>query len=172
MKQVSCGIVPEYDSLAEALVYVTLQELATRISHRNTGRLLPDAAGVDVMNRVAADENLHHLFYRDLVSAAIEVVPSTMVVAIDRVVRNFAMPGTGIDDFAAHARTMAAAHVYDFTLHHDQVVVPVVLGRWGLADLTGLDAEAEEARSRVVRYIERLGAVARRLAARDSATGD
>ena len=37
------------------LVYVALQELATRIAHRNTGRLLGDSAGYDVMMRVAAD---------------------------------------------------------------------------------------------------------------------
>ena len=59
----------------DVLVYVALQELATRIAHRNTGRLLGDRAGYDVMMRVAADENLHHLFYRDLTSAAIELDP-------------------------------------------------------------------------------------------------
>jgi len=38
------------------------------------------------MKRVAADENLHFLFYRDLVSAAIELDPSDMVAEIERVV--------------------------------------------------------------------------------------
>ena len=67
------GEVPELDRLADGLVYLTLQELATRISHRNTGVLLDDPAGCDGDDaRVAADENLHHLFYRDLASAAIE----------------------------------------------------------------------------------------------------
>ena len=60
----------------DTLVYVALQELATRISHRNTGNLLDDEAGYKVMARVAADENLHYLFYRDLVSAALEIDPS------------------------------------------------------------------------------------------------
>ena len=56
--------------------YTTLQELATRIAHRNTGNLLDDPAGRAVMARVAADENLHYLFYRDLASAALELDPS------------------------------------------------------------------------------------------------
>ena len=86
MGQVSTGEVPQFDSIADALVYTTLQELATRISHRNTGLLLDDPAGRAVMARVAADENLHHLFYRDLASAAIELDPSEMVMAMDRVV--------------------------------------------------------------------------------------
>ncbi|MGZ4676748.1 MAG: acyl-ACP desaturase, partial [Acidimicrobiia bacterium] len=163
MRQVATGIAPEFESLADALVYATLQELATRISHRNTGKLIDDPVGVEVMNRVAADENLHHLFYRDLVTAAIEVAPSAMVCAIDRVVRTFAMPGVGIDDFQAHARTMATARVYDFELHHDQVVAPIVLGRWDLEGIEGLDATAERAREGALRHIRRLAVAARRV---------
>jgi acyl-[acyl-carrier-protein] desaturase len=152
--------------MADALVYTTLQELATRISHRNTGLLLDDPAGRAVMARVAADENLHHLFYRDLATAAIEVAPSEMVVAMERVVREFAMPGTGIPDFGSRARTMAKAGVYDFAIHHDQILVPIVMIRWALADIAGLNAEAERARDSLVTYIERLGKVARRAEAR------
>ncbi|MBK5287354.1 MAG: acyl-ACP desaturase [Acidimicrobiia bacterium] len=166
MQQVSHGVAPQFDTLADALVYATLQELATRISHRSTGKLLDDPAGVAVMNRVAADENLHHLFYRDLVAAAIEVAPSEMVRSIDHVVSGFAMPGTGITDFAKHARVMAEAQVYDFALHHDQVVAPIVLGRWKLEDIVGLDSEAEAARDRVLRHIRRLRKAADRLKAR------
>jgi acyl-[acyl-carrier-protein] desaturase len=166
MGQVSTGESPQFGSMADALVYTTLQELATRISHRNTGLLLEDPAGRAVMARVAADENLHHLFYRDLASAAIEVDPSEMVVAMERVVREFAMPGTGIPDFASRARTMAKAGVYDFAIHHDQILVPIVMHRWGLADLAGLSAGAERARESLVTYIDRLGKVARRAEAR------
>src|SRR6478672_13858136 len=68
MIQVSTGVVPQPPSLADLLVYVSLQELATRVAHHNTGRLLSDPAGRRIMTRVAADENLHHLFYRDLTS--------------------------------------------------------------------------------------------------------
>ena len=79
MRQVSTGRCRSRTP-ARRLVYVALQELATRIAHRNTGRLLGDPAGYDVMMRVAADENLHHLFYRDLTPAAIELDPSEMLV--------------------------------------------------------------------------------------------
>ena len=51
------------------------------------------------MKRVAADENLHYLFYRDLVTAAIELDPSAMMIAIERQIRTFQMPGTGIPGF-------------------------------------------------------------------------
>ena len=136
---------------------MALQELATRVSHRNTGKLLGDPVGYEVMARVAADENLHYLFYRDLVTAALELDPSAVVVAIDRQVREFEMPGTGIVDFAARAASIARAGIYDFAIHHEQVLAPVVLRHWKLEEIEGLSAEAEEARTRVLRYMSRPG---------------
>ena len=98
----------------DGFVYVALQELATRIAHRNTGKLLDDQAGYEVMERVAADENLHYLFYRDLVTAALELDPSGMVMrASSARCATFEMPGTGIPDFEAHATAIAKAGIYD-----------------------------------------------------------
>jgi acyl-[acyl-carrier-protein] desaturase len=166
MLQVCGAQVPQPDSAVDALVYVALQELATRISHRNTGNLLDDEAGYRVMARVAADENLHYLFYRDLVSTALELDPSATVRAIANQVRNFEMPGTGIPDFSAHAVAIADAGIYDLRLHHDQVLVPVVLRHWGLESVEGLDAEAERARERAVHHIARIERVAGRIESR------
>ncbi len=166
MHQVCGAQVPQPESAADALAYVALQELATRISHRNTGNMLEDEAGYKVMARVAADENLHYLFYRDLVSAALEVDPSGTVCAIERQVRTFEMPGAGIPDFSAHASAIAAAGIYDLVLHHDQVLVPVVLRHWGIETIEGLSPEAEGARERIVGHIARLERVGKRLASR------
>jgi acyl-[acyl-carrier-protein] desaturase len=166
MRQVSMGQVPNPDTIADGIVYVALQELATRISHRNTGKLLNDPQGAAIMSRVAADENLHHLFYRDLVSAALEIDPSGMVAAIDRQVRNFAMPGAGIPDFKVHARLIASAGVYDFASHHDQILVPVVFKHWQIEKIQNLKSAAEQARERVVRHIERVGLAAKRMKSR------
>jgi acyl-[acyl-carrier-protein] desaturase len=166
MHQVSTGMVPEPESAADGFVYVALQELATRIAHRNTGKLLDDRAGYDVMARVAADENLHYLFYRDVVSAGIELDPSTMVLAIERQVRDFEMPGTGIIGFGEHSLAIARAGIYDLRLHHEQILVPVVLRHWAVESLQGLTAEAEEARARLVKRVDRIGRAGRRLAER------
>jgi acyl-[acyl-carrier-protein] desaturase len=169
MAQVSGGVVPEPPTPADTLVYVALQELATRVSHRNTGKLLGDPVGYEVMARVAADENLHYLFYRDLVSEALSLEPSAVVVAIDHQVREFEMPGTGIVNFTARAASIARAGIYDLALHHDQVLAPVVLRHWKLEEIEGLSGEAEEARTRVMRYMSRLESVARRLTERRQA---
>jgi acyl-[acyl-carrier-protein] desaturase len=166
MAQVECGEVPEPATALDGFAYVALQELATRIAHHNTGKLLTDRAGYEVMKKVASDENRHHLFYRDMVSAALEVDPSGTVCAIERQVRTFEMPGTGIIDYEAHAKAIAKAAIYDFGIHHDQILVPVVLRHWGIETLEGLDAEAEQARDSLVQRIGRIGKAGRRFAAR------
>jgi acyl-[acyl-carrier-protein] desaturase len=166
MAQVSRGEVPEPDSIADLLVYVTLQELATRISHTNTGRMVGDRRGREVMARVAGDEQLHHVFYRDLATAGLEVDPSGMVLAIEKQVREFEMPGTGIPDFATHAKAIANAGIYDFASHSEQILEPVVRRHWGLESLEGLSAEAEDARARVLRHMDKVAKVGRRMAAR------
>ena len=162
MQQVSTGEAPGFDAVADALVYTTLQELATRISHRNTGQLLDDPAGRAVMIRVATDENLHHLFYRDLATEAVSRHPSEMVLAMDRVVRGFAMPGTGIANFSRYARLIADVGVYDFSVHYHQILVPIVLQRWDVEHLEGLTSEAEVARGELLTYIDRIGKAAAR----------
>ena len=127
MAQVQGGLAPEPPDALEGLAYVTLQELATRISHFNTGQHIADPAGKAIMRRVAFDENLHFLFYRDAMGAAIEMDPSGSVVAITNQVKSFTMPGIGIIDFDAHARTIAEAGIYDLAIHHDQILRPVLL---------------------------------------------
>jgi acyl-[acyl-carrier-protein] desaturase len=169
MAQVSGAVVPEPSTPCDTLVYVALQELATRVSHRNTGKLIGDPVGYEVMARVAADENLHYLFYRDVVSEALAMDPSAVALAIDRQVREFEMPGTGIHNFTARAASIARAGIYDLALHYDQVLVPVVLRHWKLEEVEGLSGEAEEARTRVLAYMSRLESVARRLAERRQA---
>jgi acyl-[acyl-carrier-protein] desaturase len=164
MAQVEGGQTPQPPTVPDLLVYLCLQELATRIAHRNTGKLVTDPSGYEVMRQVAADENLHFLFYRDLVSDAIAVNPSTMVLAVERQVREFEMPGTGIPGFASHAIAIAKAGIYDLGLHHSQILVPVVVRHWRIAELEGLSPEAEEARESVLGFIDRLAGVARRLA--------
>jgi acyl-[acyl-carrier-protein] desaturase len=166
MAQVQCGEVPEPPTPHDGLVYVALQELATRIAHHNTGKRIDDPVGYDVMKRVAADENHHYLFYRDLTTAALELDPSGVVRAMERQVREFEMPGTGILDFGSHARAIAKAGIYDFQIHHDQILVPVVINHWQIEKLEGLTPEAEKARDGLVTYIDRVGKAGKRMVER------
>ena len=118
------------------------------------------------MARVANDENLHYLFYRDMVSAGLQVDPSRMVVAIEHEVHHFEMPGTGIPDFTAHAKSIARAGIYDFAVHHDAVLVPTVLRHWKIDQLEGLDPAAEQAREKLLTRMRRIEKAGRRFASR------
>src|SRR5919109_4002438 len=70
MDHVSRGFYPAADfTPLDGLVYVTLQELATRISHRNTGAITGDPIAEKLMARISVDENLHYVFYRDVTAA-------------------------------------------------------------------------------------------------------
>ncbi|MEA2931546.1 MAG: acyl-[acyl-carrier-protein] desaturase [Actinomycetota bacterium] len=173
MQQVTHGFHQPIGNAFEGLVYVALQELATRISHRNTGKLLAqyDPAGYEVMARVAADENLHYLFYRDASTAAVSLDPSSMVLAMEVQVRDFEMPGAGVEGFRDLAKAIARAGIYDLAIHHDQILVPVIMRHWRLESLEGLTPEAEQARERLVERIAKIERVGRRMSAkREEAT--
>jgi acyl-[acyl-carrier-protein] desaturase len=166
MRQVEQG----YDSTAatgvpksqlEVMAYVSFQELATRISHRNTGAYTQDPIAERLLSRVAADENLHMIFYRDLVAAALEIDPSSAVRAIVKEVIAFQMPGVGIKDFDSKARQIAQAGIYDLRIHHDEVIWPL-LRKWGVFELEGLDASAEKARAEMRGFLDSLDSLATR----------
>jgi acyl-[acyl-carrier-protein] desaturase len=172
MAQMSTGQVPEPPTAAHGFCYLTLQELATRISHRNTGKVLTDKVGYEIMARVATDENHHFLFYRDVAKAAFEVDPSTTMKALADEVQNFVMPGTGIPGFVEHSKAIAKEGIYDLVSHHEQILVPVVLRHWAIEDVVGLDDEGERARDAVLSYISKSGRVAARLAERRHARSE
>ena len=109
-----------------SLVYVAFQELATRVAHRNTGRLANDPVADRLLTRIATDENLHLIFYRDLITAALELAPDQTLGAISAEVAGFQMPGTGVPGFRRKSIQIADAGIYDLRLHRDEVVAPLV----------------------------------------------
>ncbi len=153
----------------EVMAYVAFQELATRISHRNTGRYSNDPVADRIMARISLDENLHMLFYRDAISAAIEVDPNTAVEAITAEVMRFQMPGTGIPGYRRKAAQIAKAGIYDLRIHADEIIWPL-LRHWGVFELEGLDPEAEQARTRLAAFMAELDQSATRFEARRAET--
>ena len=154
MAHMSVGYQTPYeDDMLHTVAYVTFQELATRISHRNTGRISDDPICESMLTRVAMDENLHMLFYRNLIGAALELEPDAVVEAISDVVTNFAMPGYGIPGFGRKSVQIALAGIYDLDLHLEEVVQPV-LRAWGVMELTGLSAAGEANRDKLSLFLD------------------
>lgn len=141
--------------LMSSLAYVSFQELATRVSHRNTGTFTNDPMCENLLTRIAADENLHMIFYRNLMDAALKISPDQAMIAILDVVKNFQMPGANLPGFQRKAVEMAVAGIYDLRSHKDEVVAPV-LRFWGVFELEGLSAEGEAARTELAELMEAL----------------
>jgi len=133
----------------ELFVYTSAQELATRVAHRNAGRLADDEIAYELMSRIAADENHHFMFYKGSVSAMLKEAPSVVLPAIYRVLRDFEMPGVGMPKYMRRALQMAKAGVYNMRVHHDRVIQPL-LRDWKIGNLTGLSAKAQEIQQRIM----------------------
>ncbi|WP_194787039.1 acyl-ACP desaturase, partial [Mycobacteroides abscessus] len=117
------------ESLFDSVVYVTFQELATRVSHRNTGKACAEPVADELLKRISTDENLHMIFYRNLVEAGMHIAPDQALKSIHKVLDNFKMPGYTIPGFRRNAVTIATGGVYDPQSHLDEVVMPV-LRKW------------------------------------------
>jgi acyl-[acyl-carrier-protein] desaturase len=168
MVHMSSGFRNSHETMLHSLAYVSFQELATRISHRNTGAASKDPICEQMMTRIATDENLHMIFYRNMLGAAFERQPNATMQAVRDVVLDFQMPGHSIEGFTRKSVQIAMAGIYDLRQHRDQVLVPV-LRQWKVWDIEGLDAEAEKARQELSEFLDGLDVAASRFEERREA---
>ncbi|MFI5780691.1 acyl-ACP desaturase [Nocardia sp. NPDC051570] len=145
-------------SLLHSASYVTFQELATRVSHRNTGRVCEDPIADRMLQRVAADENLHMIFYRNLCAAAFDLAPDAMIDAVSHIMRHFKMPGAGMSDFRRNGALMAKHGVYDLRQHLEEVVMPV-LKHWKVFERTDFTGRGERIRDEFAAFLEEMAQV-------------
>jgi acyl-[acyl-carrier-protein] desaturase len=145
----------------QAVAYVSFQELATRVSHRNTGRATGDPIADKLLARIATDENLHMVFYRNLVDAAFDIDPDETMRAVADEVINFEMPGATMAGFRRNSMLIAKAGIYDLRLHHDEVVAPI-LRKWRVFDRTDFGSVGEQAREELAAFLAGLDAQATR----------
>jgi acyl-[acyl-carrier-protein] desaturase len=178
MTHMEVGFTSDYPSVIQSIGYVSFQELATRVAHRNTGRISGDPICEQLLAKVAADENLHMLFYRDTLRAAFDLAPNTAMSAVCEVVKKFQMPGHTIEGFGRMSVQIALAGIYDLRIHYDEILMPV-LRQIRAFERTDLSAEGERAREELsevlatldktaTRFVERREATRARIAARSA----
>jgi acyl-[acyl-carrier-protein] desaturase len=161
MQHMSAGYDSGDKSPMQTIAYVSFQELATRVSHRNTGLATGCPVAEQLLARIATDENLHMVFYRNLVAAAFDLAPDAMMQAIRDEVVGFQMPGAGMPGFARNSVTIAKAGIYDLRLHHDEVISPV-LRFWKVFTRDDLGPDGERAREELASFMSGLDAQATR----------
>ena len=164
LRHVATNPGPAAPNVLEALVYVALQELAPRGSPTGTpagrsptppGR--PSCAGSRPTRRSTTCS------IGTWSTAALERHPDATVLAIAAQARHFAMPGIGMAELHEHAPAIADAGIYSMAILQRQVLTPVLLGHWRLDRLDGLSPDAETARRRTLRFLERFGRYVDRL---------
>ncbi|MDP3984263.1 MAG: acyl-ACP desaturase [Acidimicrobiia bacterium] len=143
MATMKVGYEPDWKHPAELFAYTSAQELATRVSHRNAGKITDDESAFELMRHIAVDENHHFMFYRGVMAAMIREAPAISLEGIYKVLSNFQMPGIGIPGFLRRSIDIARAGVYNMRIHHDRVLTPL-LDQWGIGSLEGLSARAAE----------------------------
>jgi len=146
---------PYENDMLHTVAYVSFQELATRVSHRNTGRISNDDVCEGMLARVALDENLHMLFYRNLLAEAIKLEPSAAMRAITDVVTNFQMPGAGMPGWGRKSVQIALAGIYDLPLHLTDVLNPV-LRAWDIFNVEGLDDDGKAAQVELKAFMDNM----------------
>jgi acyl-[acyl-carrier-protein] desaturase len=141
--------------LLHSVAYVTFQELATRVSHRNTGKVCDDPIADRMLQRIAADENLHMIFYRNITGAAMDIAPDQTLDAVSDIVTNFVMPGAGMPNFRRNGVLMAKHGIYDLRQHLEDVVWPV-LRKWQVFERNDFTARGENKREELAAFLEDL----------------
>ena len=141
--------------LLHSVAYVTFQELATRVSHRNTGKVCDDPIADRMLQRIAADENLHMIFYRNITGAAMDISPDQTLQAVSDIVTNFVMPGAGMPNFRRNGVLMAKHGIYDLRQHLEDVVWPV-LRKWQVFERNDFTARGENKREELAAFLKDL----------------
>lgn len=153
----------------EAMVYTTVQELATQAFYNHTARVCEgeDPALAAALRRIAKDETRHFAFYRDVVKAHLEVDPDYALPLAEVMIR-FQMPGYVIPDFRERSAYLATERVFGPEQFYEDVV-EVVYSYWELDQLVPRLPEAQRAlrrlrtyRAALRRLADRSGHVSRR----------
>ena len=144
------------ESLFDAVMYVSFQELATRVSHRNTGKACNDPVAEQLLARISNDENLHMIFYRDVSAAGLDIAPNQAIKSVHRILSNFRMPGSTVPEFRRKAVVIATGGIYDPRIHLEDVVMPI-LKKWRIFerdDFTGEGARMRDELGMLVADLE------------------
>ena len=150
----------------EAMVYTTIQELATQAFYLCTARVCErdDPTLARALQRIAKDETRHYAVYRDVVKAHLDADPAYLVPLVNVLVQ-FQMPGRYMSDFGERSAMLTEGGVFGPEQYFNDVV-EVACSFWEVDALASALPETREASARLNRY----RAVLRRIGKRRSAS--
>lgn len=155
------GFNPDWDKDPyRVFVYTTLQERATQISHRNTGKL----AGADepvldgILTNIAADEAKHFVFYRNVFKEVLRLDPNRALPSAALIMPAIDMPGISMPNFRDMADVVRRVGIYgpwDY-----KKIVEEMITFWEIEVLSGLNDAAQKAQEKIMSIPARLQKVA------------
>ncbi|HEY0733648.1 MAG TPA: acyl-ACP desaturase [Herpetosiphonaceae bacterium] len=155
----------------EAVVYTTIQELATMTFYQNVAHVVEadDPQLARLLRRLAQDETLHYTFYREVVKAHLQIEPNYVWPLTD-VMLNFEMPGAGMPNYKERIAAMASDAAYG-PEHHYRQVIDVLMRHWDIERLSPTYPEARAAQQKLVDQHARLARFFARRNSRQRAVG-
>ena len=141
-------------------VYTTLQERATQISHKNTGK----AAGLEepllngILSSIAADEAKHYTFYRNVFKEILTLDPERALLSAVAVMPAIDMPGIAMPNFREMADVVRRSGIYGPWEYKS--IVEDVIKFWEIDLITGLNDLAAKAQEKIMAIPQRLQKIA------------
>lgn len=158
---IESGFNPDWDKDPyKVFVYTTLQERATQVSHKNTGKL----AGQDepllngILSSIAADEAKHYTFYRNVFKEVLKLDPNRAMLSAADIMPAIDMPGISMPNFRDMADVVRRIGIY--SPRDYKKIVEEAIKFWEIELLTGLNDIAQKAQEKILSIPKRLEKVA------------
>ena len=158
---IESGFNPDWDKDPyKVFVYTTLQERATQVSHKNTGKL----AGQDepllngILSNIAADEAKHYTFYRNVFKEVLKLDPNRAMLSAADIMPAIDMPGISMPNFRDMADVVRRIGIYGPRDY--KKIVEEAIKFWEIELITGLNDLAQKAQEKILSIPKRLEKVA------------
>ena len=158
---IESGFNPDWDKDPyKVFVYTTLQERATQVSHKNTGKL----AGQDepllngILSNIAADEAKHFTFYRNVFKEVLKLDPNRAMLSAADIMPAIDMPGISMPNFRDMADVIRRVGIYGPNDY--KKIVEEAIKFWEIELITGLSDIAQKAQEKILSIPKRLEKVA------------
>lgn len=144
----------------KVFVYTTLQERATQISHKNTGKLAGENEPLlnGILSSIAADEAKHFTFYRNVFKEILSIDPNRALQSAVAIMPAIDMPGIAMPNFRDMAEVIRRVGIYgpwDY-----KSIVEDAIKFWNIELITGLNDIASKAQEKILAIPERLKKIA------------
>lgn len=156
------GFTPSWDKDPyRVFVYTSLQERATQISHKNTGKQAGEEEPLlrGILNSIASDEAKHFNFYRNIFKAILEIDPNRALQSALSILPSIDMPGISMPNFNNMADIIRRVGIYGPWDYKD--IVQEAIDYWKIDLLTGLNEAGRKAQEKIMKLPDRLQKVAK-----------